>query len=399
VPALLLACLAYLSVAMPSSAFGLLWPSLRLSFGVPVGALGVVLVPAILASVAVSAATGRLRPRTGPLVPAAIALIALALAAEAAASALWVLVAGTVLFGVGFGALDTALNAHASRYFGARDINWMHASFGLGATLGPLLVTALLRTGYGWRQVYAAMAVALVVLGGILALARRGWAVPAPEPSQAPEPAPGLEGSPALQPVPVPAPARRSGAVVARTLTFTAVETGLESAAGVWGYVFLTAGRGLPAATAGVAVSAYWAMMCAGRVVLGPVAQHLGPARVLAAAVISVPVGAALMALPAAGPISRPAQGALAVAGLMILGLATAPVFPLLTLTTDTSRMVGLQVAVSAGGSVALPAGLGLVIAAAGAQVLGPSLLVLGLAMAALFLSGRVGRAAPPVTR
>ncbi len=54
-PALLLACLAYLSVALPSSAFGLLWPSMRLSFGVPVGALGVVLVPGILVSVVASA--------------------------------------------------------------------------------------------------------------------------------------------------------------------------------------------------------------------------------------------------------------------------------------------------------------------------------------------------------
>ena len=103
---------------------------------------------------------------------------------------------------------------------------------------------------------------------------------------------------------------------------------------------------------------------------LGPVAQRLGPARVLAAAV----------------------------AGLMFLGLAAAPIFPLLTLTTGTTRMVSLQVAASAAGNAALPAGLGLAIGAAGARVLGPSLLALGLAMAALFLIRRPGRAAPPVS-
>ena len=377
-PAFLLACLAYLSVALPSSAFGLLWPSMRLSFGVPVGALGIVLVPGIGVSVVASAVTGRFRLRTGSLVPAAVLLIALALAAEAAAPALWVLVAGTVLFGVGFGVLDTALNAHAARHFGARDVNWMHASYGLGATLGPLLVTALLGTGHSWRQVYAAMAVALAGLGGILALARRGWAAAASRPVPAPEPD----------------PARRGSVAVARMLIFTAVETGLESAAGVWGYLFLTAGRGLPAADAGVAVSAYWAMMCAGRVVLGPVAQRLGAGRVLAAAVAGVPLGAALMTVPSSGP----GAGGLAVAGLMVLGLAAAPVFPLLTLTTETTRMVGLQVAASAVGSAALPAGLGLAVGAAGAWILGPCLLVFGLAMAGLFLSLRAGRAAPPVT-
>jgi fucose permease len=130
-----------------------------------------------------------------------------------------------------------------------------------------------------------------------------------------------------------------------------------------------------------VAVSAYWAMMFAGRVVLGPVAERLGPARVLAVAVAGVPLGAALMAVP--GP------GALAVAGLMLFGLAAAPVFPLFTLTAGqragTARMVSLQVAASAVGSAALPAGLGLAVGAVGAWILAPSLFALGLAMGGLY--------------
>jgi len=58
VPALPLACLAYLSVALPGSTLGLLWPSMRLSLGQPVGALGILLVPGIAASVVSSAVTG-----------------------------------------------------------------------------------------------------------------------------------------------------------------------------------------------------------------------------------------------------------------------------------------------------------------------------------------------------
>jgi len=56
VPAFLLACLAYLGVALPGSTLGLLWPSIRLSLGQPVGALGILLVPGIAASVISSAA-------------------------------------------------------------------------------------------------------------------------------------------------------------------------------------------------------------------------------------------------------------------------------------------------------------------------------------------------------
>lgn len=126
-PPLQFACLAYLSVALPGSSLGLIWPSMRLSLGEPVGALGILLVASTIASVIASAAAGRLRAPTGPLVAVGTMLTALGLAAEAFAPALWVIVAGAVLFGFGFGALDTVLNAHAARHFGPRDVNWMHA--------------------------------------------------------------------------------------------------------------------------------------------------------------------------------------------------------------------------------------------------------------------------------
>jgi len=65
--------------------------------------------------------------------------------------------------------------------------------------------------------------------------------------------------------------------LVLSALTFAAVETGIESGAGIWGYVFLTAGRGLSHETAGVIISAYWTMMSAGG---------------LSSAVVGVPLGA-----------------------------------------------------------------------------------------------------------
>jgi fucose permease len=235
-------------------------------------------------------------------------------------------------------------------------------------------VTVLLADGLGWRRTYGLMALVQAALACVFIVRRRSWreSPPAPAP-QAGEATPGPDDGTARR--------KLSAAAV---LTFVAVETGIESGAGIWGYIFLTAGRGLPHGTAGVAVSAYWAMMFAGRLVLGPVAERLGPARVLAAAVAGVPAGAVLMTIP--GP------GLLAVVGLMILGLAAAaPVFPLLTLMTPqwagprTTRIVGLQVAASAAGSAALSAGLGLAIGAVNARILAPSLLVLGLAMGGLY--------------
>ncbi len=263
-PAFLLSCLAYLGIALPGSTLGLLWPSMRLSIHEPVGALGVVLAAGVIASAVSSAATGRISRTMPPGLPLAIgaALVSMALAVEAAASTLWLIAIGSAVFSLGFGAIDAALNVYAAAHFGPRAINWMHASYGLGASLGPLLVTALLAAGADWRAALASMAAAIAVIAVVLTAAAHTWNVP-----PAASPAPGPAGRASHRPVLLP------------SVLFTAVETGVESAAGIWGYVYLTSGRGLSPTAAGIVVSAYWAMMFAGRILLGPVAQRAGASR------------------------------------------------------------------------------------------------------------------------
>jgi MFS family permease len=165
---------------VPGSTLGLLWPSMRVSIHEPVGALGILLVAGVIASAVSSAITGRVLSRTaaGPLLAVGMAAVGAALAVEAVAPALWLISVGSVVFSLGSGAINSALNVYAARHFGARDITWMHASYGLGATVGPLLVTALLSGGVGWRGAVGSMAGAVAVVAAILAVAWRGWEEP-----------------------------------------------------------------------------------------------------------------------------------------------------------------------------------------------------------------------------
>jgi fucose permease len=372
VPAFRLACLAYFSLALPASPFGLLWPSIRLSFHQPLAALGVLLVFGVAAEVVASAAAGRLLSRlsAGLVLALSTTLTGLALLLEAFSPSLPVFGGGMVIYGLGFGGIDTVLNAHAALHFSVRQINWIHAAFGAGATVGPVLVAALLDDAVTWRWIYGAMGVVQIVFALVFAITRRAWSAQIQVP-----PHRGAKR------------ARPQLTAVLGSLIFIAVENGIESGAGVWGYVFLTDGRGLGAAAAGTAVSGYWAMMFVGRAVLGPVAQRVGRSRVLGAAVVGVSLGCAIMAVP--GPST------LAVVGLLLLGVAAAPIFPLFTLATaqrtgsadaqQTTETVGLQVAASAIGSAALPAGFGLAIGALTAKALAPLLLLLGLAMCAVY--------------
>jgi fucose permease len=164
-----------------------------------------------------------------------------------------------------------------------------------------------------------------------------------------------------------------------------AVYVAVEMGAGLWAYLLLTQGRGLGAAAAGVCVSAYWGSLFAGRLVFGLVAERVGSRRVLMSCQLAMVVGAGLTALPA--------PAAVTVAGLMVVGFAAAPVFPLMTLTTadragapHADRAIGLQIGAAGLGGAVIPAGIGKLLEEYGAEWLGLSLLVASLLLIALYL-------------
>ncbi len=94
-----------------------------------------------------------------------------------------------VVFGLGFGAVDAAVNVHAACHFSASQINWMHASYGAGATVGPLLATLMLGNALTWPWVYGMFGSAQAVLAVVFALTSRAWAAPQPV-VEAPAPRP-----------------------------------------------------------------------------------------------------------------------------------------------------------------------------------------------------------------
>jgi fucose permease len=372
-PLLLLAYLAFLGISLPDGLLGVSWPSMSVSFGQPVGALGLVLPFAVVSSMLSSASTGVLLTRIGlgRILAGSTGLYALALSAQSLAPAFWVFIVAAVVLAAGSGAIDAALNAFAARHCNARQITWLHAVYGLGAAAGPLLFVATAAAGLSWRWAFALVAALQAVLTVVFALTRHLWqTVQGPQPRSSRQPRPGWKA------------ALRLPAAVWSGVSVFALQTGVESGTALWAYVFLTDARAVPSGPAAAAVSGYWIALLLGRVVLGPVAIRTGPRPVLVACLAGMSVGAMLLLLP----------GFASVGGIVLLGLCAAPMFPLLTLTTAervgaawTDRAIGLQSAASAAGSATLPALIGLLIGAFGSQVIAPSLFALVLLNTAVF--------------
>lgn len=384
---LVLAYFAFISLGLPDGLLGVGWPSMATEFRVGTDAVGLLLFAGtagyLVSSVAAGFSIARLG--VGLLLAGSTALASLALAGYAISPTFAFLVPCALIAGFGGGAIDAGLNAYAAGAFGPKHMNWLHAFFGLGVAIGPLIMTGVLSGGLSWHWGYGIVASGQALLALAFAVTARSWAQHG---AHRPEPVPG--GDPAADDRPAPTRIAVTLAIPAVWLSAAAfaVYVALEISAGLWAFLFLTDGRGVSAAVAGLCVSAYWASLFVGRVVQGFVVEHVGTTRILVGSLLGLLTGSVLVAVP--GP------GWLAVAGLMVIGFAAAPVFPLLTLTTKdrvgaahADRTIGVQIGASGLGGALIPAGVGVLIDRVGEQVLGPSLVVLSLLLLGLYAATR----------
>jgi fucose permease len=367
--ALLLSYLGFVSLGLPDTVLGAAWPAIRADLGLPLDAAGLATMLTTAGIVVSSAGSARLRARlgTGAVLVASTALAAVALAVGAAAPRWAYLLGAAFLAGLGGGAIDASLNHLVARRYDARHINWLHACWGVGASLTPALVATLLARGASWRTPYAVLAVVEAALTFTFVASRRLWR----DDGQAGTASRGRGTTRAVR-----AP------MVASVLMFFCYG-GVEGGTGLWATSLLTMTRGASPATAGALVSVYWGALTVGRFALGAAAEALGPARLLRAAVRSALVAAAAVAFPGT-PIWFVGTT------LALLGLSLAPVYPLAMHDTTTrfgevgARLIGYQVAAAALGIAVGPWLAGVVGARTTPAAIPLVLLALALATAVL---------------
>jgi fucose permease len=244
------------------------------------------------------------------------------------------LVVVQVLAGYGVGALESVLNAYLAGLPNATTLlNRLHAFFGVGALLGPLLAAWML--GFvAWPAVWLVLAAATVpLIAGFLLTYPRRVAVP--------EEAGAVRGG-------LLASALRERAVVLAAV-FLAVYVGLEISVGNWAFSFMVTERGQPDLAAGYAVSAYWLGLTAGRFLISPIATRIGmtAAGMTFACLAGVTASALLVWLAPAAIVAS--------AGLALLGFFLGPIFPTAMAVTPmvtSARLVPTAIGVMNGVSV-----------------------------------------------
>lgn len=366
----LLAYLAFFTIALPPSMLGVAWPSIQLGFGLPLSAAGLISPVGVATGLISTSLAARLTARfgVGRVLAVGTLLSALGVTANALSATWWQFLASVAFLGLVGGAIDPSLNAYVARWFGPSQITMLHAWYGIGAALSPLIATATIASGAGWRPAYLIVAAVLLVVGLVFAASRDRW-----------------------KPTPVPPAATRTQPASTRVWTRDSVagmlavivQTGIEMTVALWAFTFLTQHVGVGTVVAGTLAAGYWALLVVGRIGFGRLAERVGAWRVLSIAMVLLITAAVLVNIPS--PVTT-------VVAVVAFGLACAPVYPLLVLTTAertspeaADQVIGFQSGASSLGSAIIPGLVGLAIQQ-NSGAFGPALAVLVILAGLLYL-------------
>lgn len=246
--------------------------------------------------------------------------------------------ASILVLDIGIGVIDAGLNSYIAGLpeNNTSRLNYLHAFYGLGALIGPVVASGFLAVSLEWNSVY----ILWVCFSGLLVIGmwagfRHGEAAP-------------HEGA---------AKQGGSGNVLAAALRlrtvwiaalFLAFYVGGEVSLGNWGYSLLTEERRQAPLLSAWAVSGFWLGLTLGRLVLGRLSARLGDKAMIQWCLVGVVAGLVLV---------WPSWEVSAALGLFLTGFSLGPIYP--TTIAAMSRMVAPRLLPSAIGFVASAGSMG----------------------------------------
>jgi len=348
----LLAFIAFVALGLPDGLLGVGWPSIRTDFSIPLDAIGMLLFASVAGYMTSSFLNGILLSKVGVgrILAASCFLTGFALIGYTLVPQWWMMVGLGVFAGLGAGAIDAGLNTYVAAHFGEGLMQWLHASWGVGITLGPIIMTLGLTNADTWRFGYKIVGIFQIVLAVCFVLTLGMW-------RQNNEPS---ETHPQKRlteyKTPIGETLRYPQVWLSVLLFFLYV--GAETSLGTWAYTLLTESRGVDEALAGFFAGSYWFTFTIGRIAAGLIAKKIGVNKLVKGGLVGALLGAGLL-------IWNPFVLANVIA-VGIIGLSIAPIFPAMMSGTKirvgdhfAANTIGMQMTATGLGTAVIPSLMG----------------------------------------
>lgn len=366
-----LAFYAFVSIGIAEGGLGVLLPSILETYHLTPATVTVLFISQVTGYAIAAATSSLLSSYLGlarSLLLASISLTS-ALSIYAFTTHWWVMVAAGLLLGLGAGLIDAGINTFiANDQRNANLLGMLHAFYGVGALLGPILATTLLALGFYWQHIYFVVAaiVSMTIIGML-------WAVLHRYPPMMLKLATNINPKANLR------RALKTPIVLVSSLLLL-IYVGTEVSIGNWAYTVQHVSRGIPAWIAGYSIAGYWLGLTLGRLAMGQLVKHLGATRTIDVSLALLLIGLLMWGWLPNQWLSLP-----------VMGLGLAAIFPAMIWLTPqrvaapiVPAAIGFLASVGSLGSASIPTIVGWVADRAGLEIIPAFLVPLAIVMIGL---------------
>lgn len=326
--------LSFVSLGLPDSLLGSAWPVIYPELSVPVSWSGIVFAIISVGTVISSLESDRMIRLwgAGKVTAISAAMTAAALMGFSFSGRFWMLCFWAIPYGLGAGSVDAALNNYVALHFESRHMSWLHCMWGLGASVGPYIMSLAIARSASWQGGYQIIGWIQLFMSAAIFLSLPLWKDTAE---------PGEEGvsprSLTLREV-----FRLPGATEVMIAFFC--YCAMEQTVGLWASSYLVIYKGIPEVTASAFGSLFFIGITFGRAVNGFLTYKLHDTQLIHLGHGIITFGILLLALP----VSQSAS----LIGFILIGLGCAPIYPCIIHSTPThfgrensQAMVSVQMA------------------------------------------------------
>lgn len=262
---LILLYFAFIGLGLPDQILGIAWPSIRTDFSKPLDAAGMVVFIVTVITAFSGYINGYIAEKfsISQILTVSVLLTAVGVLGYALSPDWLVFLLFAIPTGLGAGSVDSALNNYVAMNYSSKHMSWLHAFWGIGSTIGPLIITAAFTLGFNWRFGYGTVAFLLFLLTLIFFLERKCFVQSACSDKSS---------------------STKTNMITLNTFlssSFFFFYTSVEGGIGLWIYSVMTEARGFAALSAGILVSLYWASLTIGRIVVGFITQKISDKKII----------------------------------------------------------------------------------------------------------------------
>lgn len=348
--------LAFISLGLPDSLLGSVWPTMYQEFNVPVSYAGAIFMIISAGTIFSSLQSDRLTKSfgTGKVTAFSVLMTAIALWGFSISSSYWMLILWAIPYGLGAGSVDASLNNYVALHYKSHHMSWLHCMWGIGASIGPYIMSFALVNGQTWNMGYLYISLIQVALTVIIMLSLPLWKKPFII-NDIQEVDVGNEKNKALtlkEIVNIP------GAKQVMIMFFC--YCALEQTAGLWASSYLVLQHGFDLEVATSYGSLFFIGITVGRAISGFITMKLKDKEMIYLGQGIILIGIIIMCLPLGHQVS--------LIGLVTIGLGCAPIYPCIIHSTPTNfgknksqAVIGVQMASAYVGNLLMPPLFGII--------------------------------------